>query len=270
MRDLTLGLSFRRGPYEWDEVDVREVRELRFGIWDIPAWMLLDNTLATPYPFAHVIASDLYSYAELSNLAEFGFGENSRVLYDFAISFGEKLKRLKAFGVTAVTLDVGLSDPPPDGDDEMTELRFRLLRVLWQVATRAEVRLLLPIQLPFETDAHARWTQDVMRRAMCTGLKYVADVHVHKILHMPDVPKLLHSVIFDLDAVRLCWDAEGGNVIRPEWFDGWKNWGALHTLTVPVIFEPVQHLTESFKTHARIAAVMGGLVDERENAIPLQ
>lgn len=262
----TIGISLRKSPYQWDAQNYNDIHELNFDYWDVPAWMILDHILIPP-PGTGCLVSDIYSYAVLSNIAIDG---NEKMYADLAENLTDILETLTPMGVHAISLDFGLGELPEENDAEITESRFKLLRLLWQVCHQAGIRLLMPIQVPFETAAHETWIKSVIRRAMCANLGYIADINVHKILRVPDPSTLLKPIIFDTGLVRLCWNAEDGNTIRPEWFMGWQNWFDTAAITVPIVFEPVQHQADGFQSHAETVAKMSGKIKIKADSIILE
>ncbi len=255
-----IGLSFRRGPFGWEEEEISLIESFRFGLWDIPAWMILDHVLVPGYG-ANCVVSDIYSHAVLNNVAIDG---TEKMRQDLMIDFENTLKTLDHYGLKTITLDFGLTDVPENEDNDILELRFNLLRMMWRICYKYQIKLLMPVKLPLETPEQDQWINYVLQRAMCADLGLVGDIQVHRIKKIPNINDILGANVYDYKLIRLCWNAEDGNVIAPAWFAPWDEWVKYNPLNIPIAFEPTHHHNMGFIQHARNVAELSGMILPQE------
>lgn len=236
MRHL-LGISFQFGPelsvQLCDSVmescfDAIQVQDSSLNSFDFPASLTLHITDICPSSTSQIVS------------------DQPKILKGFVDQISKRISDPSYLPVKSLSLDIGIDFSTENR--EMYDARIELIKKVSVLAFANNIRIDLPLRMPFILDDIAQFHIKFLKEAISPSVALSIDIHPHELSRDFSVEQLMRWSKFDIGTIRFIYEPEAGNRIVKQHILPWIKFLSKNGYKGEIFFAPVISNEEFFLT----------------------
>ncbi|OGV50149.1 MAG: hypothetical protein A2X49_04170 [Lentisphaerae bacterium GWF2_52_8] len=263
-RELLAGISFRRGPAQWQKALASCTgMEGLFSCAELPPSALEQDKLKTALSKAPWVDSWHLADSISASLSRSAAEQSPKIVAEFKAHFYHHMIRAVEAGASSLHLDLGLE--MAEREPRLLESRIALLKSLAAALHGRGIVLCLPLRLPSNSPGASDFALRCLRAAGHPAVRLAVDFYPHELPRIRPVAELLRAVRFDAEIVRICYEPELGNHLTLPLLGPCLDYWSKNLCRGSVLFAPATSDQDRFHSEA---ASIASIFSEWRNSLP--